>query len=203
MLGSIRPPQRPCHGSRREGWAATATLVQKRLPVIRNSVSLLVAPLLLWMPFPVECAERNLVPDSSFEEPRILEAWSVQEPAGTSVRLDRTVARTGKSSLCIETLPGHEEDTYPAVKFRVRPSRANATGPKYGSRAVQEPAWRVHRAGNDARRTTIRASSTATSRDPRPTAGSKQAPQRSSRRAPRDCHWGWSRTGRAGPGSTT
>ncbi|MGO8746867.1 MAG: hypothetical protein ACLQNE_12850 [Thermoguttaceae bacterium] len=89
--------------------------------MIRNSVSLLVAPLLLWMPFPVECAERNLVPDSSFEEPRILEAWSVQEPAGTSVRLDRTVARTGKSSLCIETLPGHEEDTYPAVKFRVRP----------------------------------------------------------------------------------
>ncbi len=88
---------------------------------MRSMVLLLVAPFRLWTTRQAESAGCNLVSDPSFEEQGTLGAWSVQSPPGTSVRLDHTVARTGKSSVCIETLPGHEQDSYPAIKFRVRP----------------------------------------------------------------------------------
>jgi hypothetical protein len=84
-------------------------------------VSLLIAVLASCVPGQVEGAGPNLVADPSFEEPRTLDAWNVQLPVGTSVRPDGTVSRSGRSSILIETLPGHEQDAYPAIKFRVRP----------------------------------------------------------------------------------
>lgn len=89
--------------------------------MVRDAVLLLVALLVLWIPCRIDGAEGNIVPDPSFENSKALDAWSVQRPNGTTVRLDRAVARSGKSSVLIETLPGHEQDSYPAVKFRVRP----------------------------------------------------------------------------------
>ena len=69
----------------------------------------------------VRGAEQNLISRPSFEAPRALDAWTIQQPAGTSVRLDTTVGRSGKTSVVIETAAGQEKDSYPAVKFSVVP----------------------------------------------------------------------------------
>jgi hypothetical protein len=63
--------------------------------------------------------ERNLIADPSFEQEKTLDAWTLQTVPGTSIRLDRAVARTGKASIAIDTQPGHEKDAYPAIKFSV------------------------------------------------------------------------------------
>lgn len=59
----------------------------------------------------VRGAAQNLIPQPSFAAPRALEAWTIQQPAGTSVRLDPTVGRSGQSSVAIETLSGQEQDS--------------------------------------------------------------------------------------------
>jgi len=69
----------------------------------------------------VRGAEQNLISQPSFEAPRALDAWTIQQPAGTSVRLDTTVGRSDKTSVVIETAAGQEKDSYPAVKFSVVP----------------------------------------------------------------------------------
>jgi hypothetical protein len=65
--------------------------------------------------------EPNLIPQASFGEPHALEGWALQQPPGTSVRVDTSAGHSGKSSVLIETQPGSEKDSYPAVKFSIAP----------------------------------------------------------------------------------
>ena len=58
----------------------------------------------------VRCAEKNLIPQALFEDPKALDPWTIQQLPGTSVRLDSSVGRSGKSSVSIETFSGNEKD---------------------------------------------------------------------------------------------
>jgi hypothetical protein len=69
----------------------------------------------------VRSDEPNLILQASFEEPRALDGWAPQQPPGTSVRVDTSVGHSGKSSVLIETQPGSEKESYPAIKFGIVP----------------------------------------------------------------------------------
>ena len=87
----------------------------------RNLPRLFCVPSLFLAASAVRGAEQNLISQPSFEAPRALDAWTIQQSAGTSVRLDTTVGRSGKTSVVIETAAGQEKNSYPAVKFSVVP----------------------------------------------------------------------------------
>ncbi len=78
----------------------------------RRTRSRWVVLLLARVPQPVCGAEASFVADPSFEAPSTLDAWRVQRPAGTTVAIDPTMARTGKSSIEIQTSSGREQESF-------------------------------------------------------------------------------------------
>ena len=59
----------------------------------------------------VRCVEQNLISPASFEDPQALDPWTIQQLPGTSVRLDSSVGRSGKSSVSFETFARNEKDS--------------------------------------------------------------------------------------------
>ncbi len=93
------------------------------MPIRRTGAICLSMLLAAWMLTEgvVRSDEPNLILQASFEEPRALDGWAPQQPPGTSVRVDTSVGHSGKSSVLIETQPGSEKESYPAIKFGIVP----------------------------------------------------------------------------------
>ena len=68
-------------------------------PAIR---SLLLCALSLFLTASVvRCAEQNLIPQASFEDPKALDPWTIQQLPGTSVRLDSSVGHFVQTTLSL------------------------------------------------------------------------------------------------------